>query len=57
MKLEIERKGIAGEYLASLGGIPAAGFHTYGESWLGHMNQTLTGIVFGTHASPGGTPG
>jgi hypothetical protein len=46
-KLEIAQKGIAGEYLASLGGIPAAGFHTYGESWLGHMNCTLTGLILG----------
>ncbi|MCL8027019.1 FIST signal transduction protein [Nocardioides bruguierae] len=27
--------------------IPAAGFHTYGETWMGHMNQTLTGLVLG----------
>jgi hypothetical protein len=33
-------------------GAPAAGFHTYGESWLGHMNQTLTAIVFGRGAQP-----
>jgi hypothetical protein len=26
---------------------PTAGFHTFGESWLGHMNHTLTGLLFG----------
>jgi len=33
-------------------GAPSAGFHTYGESWLGHMNQTLTAIVFGRSPQP-----
>ncbi len=46
-KLEVEKKGLAKEFLGSLGGIRAAGFHTYGESWLGHMNCTLTGVIFG----------
>ncbi|GAA1887352.1 FIST signal transduction protein [Lapillicoccus jejuensis] len=36
-----------GDFVRALGGIPSAGFHTYGESWLGHLNHTLTGIVLG----------
>ena len=46
-KAEIEKKNLADGFIDSLGGIPSAGFHTYGESWLGHMNCTLTGVVFG----------
>jgi len=46
-RLEIDAKGLNDEFVAALGGIPAAGFHTYGESWLGHMNQTLTAVMFG----------
>lgn len=47
-KLEVEKKGLAREFLGSLGGVRCAGFHTYGESWLGHMNCTLTGVIFGS---------
>ncbi|HET9656604.1 MAG TPA: FIST N-terminal domain-containing protein [Kineosporiaceae bacterium] len=46
-RLELDAEGQMEPFLAALGDIPAAGFHTYGETWLGHVNQTLTGIVFG----------
>jgi hypothetical protein len=46
-RLEIDSLGIADQFLEAFEGIPAAGFHTYGETWLGHVNQTLTGLVFG----------
>ncbi|MER5449316.1 FIST N-terminal domain-containing protein [Streptomyces sp. NPDC002766] len=44
---EIDAKNLSADFVAALGGVPSAGFHTYGESWLGHVNQTLTGVVFG----------
>jgi len=46
-RLEMDQKKQHAEFLAAFGGIPMAGFHTYGETWLGHINQTLTGVVFG----------
>jgi hypothetical protein len=46
-RLEMEANGLSEAFLASLGQTPAAGFHTYGETWLGHVNQTLTGVLFG----------
>jgi hypothetical protein len=46
-RLEMDANNLQEPFLASLGETPAAGFHTYGETWLGHINQTLTGIVFG----------
>jgi hypothetical protein len=46
-RLEIDTLNLAPAFLEALGGLPLAGFHTYGESWLGHINQTLTGVVFG----------
>lgn len=46
-RLEIDAKNEGEAFVAALGGIPVAGFHTYGESWLGHINQTLTAVLFG----------
>lgn len=45
-RLEIDAKGQAQAFVDTFDGVPLAGFHTYGESWLGHMNQTLTGVLF-----------
>lgn len=46
-RLEIDANNLHDPFVASLGPTPAAGFHTYGETWLGHINQTLTGVLFG----------
>jgi len=46
-RLEIDAQDLATPFLKSFGGLPLAGFHTYGETWMAHMNQTLTGVVFG----------
>ena len=46
-RLELDATGTHDAFLATFAGMAAAGFHTYGESWLGHINQTCTGIVFG----------
>jgi hypothetical protein len=46
-RLELDAAGAGDDFVHALGGMPLVGFHTYGESWLGHLNQTLVGIVFG----------
>jgi hypothetical protein len=46
-RLEIDAKEISEPFLDVFRDVPMAGFHTYGETWLGHVNQTLTGVVFG----------
>jgi hypothetical protein len=46
-RVELEAAHAEGAFLELFSGFPAAGFHTYGESWLGHVNQTCIGLVFG----------
>ncbi len=45
-RLELDAKKLHEPFLASLKGLQTAGFHTYGESWLGHINQTFTALLF-----------
>ena len=47
-RLEMDATGTArAAFLEAFGGCRLAGFHTYGETWMAHVNQTLTGVVFG----------
>jgi hypothetical protein len=45
-RLELDAKRLHGPFLESFAGLEMAGFHTYGESFLAHINQTLTGLWF-----------
>jgi hypothetical protein len=44
--LELESKNITEEYARIFSDIPTIGFSTYGEAFLGHVNQTSTMLVF-----------
>lgn len=44
--LELEQKGLTGKYGEIFRGIPTIGFSTYGEEFVGHINQTSTILVF-----------
>ena len=46
-KLEAEWSGATLPYHHALSAWPHAGIHTNGESHLGHLNQTLTGLLLG----------
>lgn len=44
--IEANITGTAEAYHGMLSSVPHIGLHTNGESYIGHMNQTLTGLVF-----------
>jgi len=44
--LELESKGITEAYGEIFADIPTIGFSTYGEEYIGHINQTSTMLVF-----------
>lgn len=44
--LQLRGENRCDQYCAIFEGIPMAGFSTYGEAYLGHMNQTSTMLVF-----------
>lgn len=45
-RTELLARGAIARYAQQLN-FPAIGFHTAGESWIGHMAQTLTALYFG----------
>jgi len=44
--LELEYKNLTAKYGEVFADIPTVGFNSYGEQFIGHMNQTATMIVF-----------
>ncbi|MFL5578850.1 MAG: FIST signal transduction protein [Gemmatimonadaceae bacterium] len=46
-RLELDAKDAHESFRSAFAGLPTAGFHTYGEIYLGHVNQTATALVFG----------
>jgi hypothetical protein len=44
--LELRQKGLDGQYGDLFSEVPTIGFSTYGEQFIGHMNQTATMLLF-----------
>lgn len=44
--LELEQKNLTDEYGKIFSDIPTVGFSTYGEEYIGHINQTSTILIF-----------
>jgi hypothetical protein len=44
--LQLRQENRCDQYGAIFGGIPNVGFSTYGEAYLGHLNQTSTMLLF-----------
>lgn len=44
---ELEQNGLSSQYGELFSGVPTAGLGTYGEQFIGHINQTATMLVFG----------
>ena len=44
--LEVEEKKLEKQYGEIFSSIPTIGFSTYGEQFIGHMNQTAAMLVF-----------
>lgn len=44
--LELEQRGLSDTYGEIFSKVPTVGFSTYGEAYLGHINQTATMLVF-----------
>jgi hypothetical protein len=47
--LELEQKGMTEQYGRIFADIPTIGFSTYGEEFIGHINQTSAGVMINAH--------
>jgi hypothetical protein len=45
--LDLQQRNLSAEYGKLFSDFPTAGFSTYGEQYIGHINQTATMLVFG----------